>query len=125
MTRETKAQRREREEAEREAYLEELEALRKETYPDQLLTLLERACKANFEITASNGMLQVADQDDRRDYVVLPINYINAWCADRLAGLERLIRDKEYIKQEDERKYQLRQSALAKLSEEERKELGL
>lgn len=122
MARETKAQRLEREAAERAAYEAEMAA----TYPQRLMAMLERATKVNFELTVEAGAFLLEDRDERdynrRQVLTLEYNQANQ---ETLHELDWRVELKEEREREAQRKFQLRQAALAKLSKEEREELGL
>lgn len=118
--RETKAQRREREAAEMAAYNAEMES----TYHHRLMAILERATNANFNITVKDGAFVLEDNDLSEALVTLP-NVYSLDANSKLQDLEWVIRVKEDRKREAERKYQVRQAALGKLTKEERDVLGL
>lgn len=121
MARETKAQRLAREDAERQESL----AVAKATYVERMMAVLRRASKQNFELEVSETMhFRVTDRDGREDYF-----YVSpAWdeSADmELEALEQSVEWKEEAAAESHRRFQVKQTALAKLSEEERQLLGL
>lgn len=121
MARETKSERLAREEAERFAAREALRA----SYQDRLMLLFERADKVNFELRVNNGLFFLEDRDDRRDRV-LPLTLV--WDDENESNLSELswrVEMKEDAEREANRKYLAKQSALAKLSQEERDLLGL
>jgi hypothetical protein len=121
MARETKAQRDARLEAERLA----LVAVAKATYTERMMALLERATKENFELEVKNGLFKVEDRDERRRNAY---NLQPTWTetADMdLYSLEVSVELKEEEREDRERVANLRATALAKLSEEERELLGL
>ena len=121
MARETKAQRLEREAAERAAYEAEMAA----TYPARLMAMLERATKVNFELEVRDGKFVLEDRDDRRDRVVeLTLTY-STENQEALHELEWRVDMKEEAEREAERKRLAKQAALAKLTKEERELLGL
>lgn len=122
MARETKAQRLEREAAERALY----EAEQTQTYPARLMAMLERAVNANFELTVENGAFLLEDRDERRDYrrQVLTLEYTKA-NQETLHELDWRVEMKEEAARESERRYAVKQAALAKLNQEERELLGL
>ena len=121
MARETKAQRLEREAAERAAY----EAEQAATYPQRLMAMLERATNQNFELEVREGKFVLEDRDDRRDRAVeLTLTYTRE-NQEALHELDWRVELKEEAAREAERRYQVRQGALAKLSQEERELLGL
>lgn len=121
MARETKAQRLERETAQRQAELAQAEA----TYLDRVITVLERANKVNFELEVKNRQFVLVDRDDRarepyklnyrfseEDDIQL---YRAEWAIDT-KYVEEARRNQEFL---------TKQAALAKLSVEERRLLNL
>lgn len=95
------------------------------TYPERLMALLERAVAVNFELTVKNSMFVLYDQDDR------PSNAVTLSFAstdDSNSKLDSLtwevdFKEKEQLAAEELRK--AKAAALAKLTDEERKLLGL
>lgn len=121
MARETKAQREARLEAERQAQM----AFAKDTYTERMMAALERAVKENFELSVSNGQFVVEDRDDRyRNAFFLQPAWSETADMD-LYSLEVSVELKEEASAELVRKAQVRGKALAKLTAEEREELGL
>ncbi len=121
MARETKAQREARLEAERLA----LVAVAKATYTERMMALLARAVRENFEMTVDANEFKLSDRDSRfrNEYWVAPV-----WAevADvQLYELEMAVEDKEQERAEREQRANVRAVALAKLTAEERAELGL
>jgi len=121
MARETKAQREARLEAERLAQV----AVARATYTDRMMALLARAVRENFEMTVDANEFKLSDRDSRfrNEYWVSPV-----WTevADvQLYELEMAVEDKEQARAEREQRANVRAAALAKLSAEERAELGL
>jgi hypothetical protein len=121
MARETKAQREARLEAERLA----LVAVAKATYTERMMALLARAVRENFEMTVDANEFKLSDRDSRfrNEYWVAPV-----WAevADvQLYELEMAVEDKEQARAEREQRANVRAAALAKLTAEEREELGL
>jgi hypothetical protein len=121
MTRETKAQRLAREAAEAAAFAVEQAA----TYPQRLMAMLERAMKANFELTVKDGEFLLNDRDDRSaGWTVLTM----IWGTENEGELQELdwrLEIKEEAEREALRRVTVRNAALAKLSLEERELLGL
>lgn len=121
MAKETKAARLLREENDRALYLAEQEA----TWPRRLMSLLQRAQLAHFELAVSDMTFLLYDRDDRdQDTFVLDLE----WSIDTdntLSDVERRVEWKEEHEREANRKFFAKQSALAKLSKEERELLGL
>jgi hypothetical protein len=121
MARETKAQREARLEVERLA----LVAVAKATYTERMMALLARAVRENFEMTVDANEFKLSDRDSRfrNEYWVPPV-----WAevADvQLYELEMAVEDKEQARAEREQRANVRATALAKLTAEERAELGL
>jgi hypothetical protein len=121
MARETKQQREAREQAEREAYEAELAA----NYPQRLMEVLERAQNVQFNLTVKNGTFQLRDSDPHDyDFVALGLEYdeTNQMNLEELAWI---LEFEEKAQAESTRQMLVRQSALAKLSKEEKELLGL
>lgn len=122
MARETKAERLVREAVERAAY----EAEQAATYPQRLMAMLERAVKANFELTVEAGKFLLEDRDERtynrRQVLSLEYNQANQ---ETLHELDWRVEMKEEAEREAKRQHELRRQAFNKLSEEERNALGL
>ena len=121
MARETKAQREARLEAERLAQV----AVARATYTERMMALLARAVRENFEMTVDADEFKLSDRDSRfrNEYWVAPV-----WAevADvQLYELEMAVEDKEQARAEREQRANVRAAALAKLTAEEREELGL
>lgn len=121
MARETKAERLVREAAVRKAMLEEQRA----TYPARLLTVLERAQDANFELRVRDGMYTLYDRDERRPETVVLTPWYTDDNEDTLNRFAYEVEYKETEEREANRKFLAKQTALAKLSNEERELLGL
>lgn len=120
MPRETKQQRMEREAIEQAA----LEARLIAEYPYKLMSILERATKSNFELKVCDGKFRVVDLDNPRDGEVhFSVEYSQD-DHDALLNLEWRVKLKEEAGREMNRQRLLKQSALAKLSPEERDVLG-
>ena len=121
MARETKAQREVRLEAERLARVE----VAKATYTERMMAVFARATKMNFDLDVKDAKFVVHDRDSnyREVYSVDPV-----WSelADSdLYSLEMAVEFKEEAAAERERKANLRATALAKLTAEEREALSL
>ena len=116
MARETRAQRLEREAAERAAYQAEQSA----TYPQRLMAMLERACKANYKLTVENGAFLLEDRNEsdylRRQVLTLEYNQANQ---ETLHELDWRIEIKEEEEREAERRAAVLRAARAKLTPEE------
>jgi hypothetical protein len=121
MAKETKAQRLEREAKDQAQRV----AVAKATYTERMMTVLERAVKENFELTVDDQRFFVFDRDAPRTNAF----YLNPeWSpvADvNLYELQMAVELKEEARAEREQKANVRASALAKLTAEERTELGL
>ena len=122
MAKETKAERLAREAAERER----VEAEEVATYPQRLMALLARAQAANYEVQAGTDLtFTLYDRDDRYNYKYM-LNLFRSGDAEvSLYELTWHVELKEKEAREADRKYQVKQAALNKLSEEERELLGL
>jgi hypothetical protein len=121
MARETKAQREARLEVETAA----MTAVAQATYTERMMAVLERAVKENFELAVSNGKFVVEDRDNRRadTFRVYPEWTVVSDAA--LYDLEVSVELKEEARAEREQRANVRATALAKLTTEERAELGL
>jgi len=122
MARETKAQRMERE-AEFRAQQEEEN---RNTYFPRVMKALEDASNLYWDISVSNGVFVVDDRNGSK-YIVPPVysedySKENLWILD---DLESAIRSEQWRQAEAQRQIELRKNALAKLTEEDRKVLGL
>jgi hypothetical protein len=121
MARKTLAQMAAEAEVERQAQL----AVAKATYTERMMALLARAVRENFEMTVDANEFKLSDRDSRfrNEYWVPPV-----WAevADvQLYELEMAVEDKEQARAEREQRANVRATALAKLTTEERAELGL
>jgi hypothetical protein len=112
--------------AEREAEQAQRVAVAKATYTERMMAVLERAAKENFELEVRDGKFRVEDRDDRRfsGTFYLPPAWDTMADVD-LFQLEMAVELKEEARAEREQKAQVRATALAKLTAEEREELGL
>lgn len=121
MARKTKAQR----EAEQLEHRMMLEHMAREAYPKLLMEILERVTKlCTFDIEVREGKFVVTDRNDPCDPWVLTHEYTPD--ADiELDMLRWEVERQERAEEEANRKYLLKQSALAKLSAEEREILGV
>lgn len=123
MARETKVEREAREQAERHAQEQEAMAI----YPINLMLALERACKHGWDLAVENGKFVVGFYDDYNDRCTLELpptmTVYDSWSP--LDRLESELHSADLREAEYARKAALRQSAIAKLSKEEREELGL
>lgn len=120
MARETAAARRAREEAEENA--RQLEAA--QNWLPRLMAAMELATgEFNFELTVKNEEFLLWDRDEQEQHALpLAYNPNRAW---DLEAFENLLDRKNEELAEQRRVEMLRRSALAKLSAEERKVLGL
>jgi hypothetical protein len=120
MAKETKAQRDARIAAEISTTLEE----QKKTYFSKLMAALEEATTLNnYELTIRDGMFSLRDRETA-GAITFSVSFTeNDWYA--LDNLSWELRVKADARDAAERNYRLRQSALAKLSDDERKALGL
>ena len=119
MARETKSQRLARQEAEEASS----QAKMIEEYPEQLMVILERA-SFFYEISVKEGAFQLRNSEDSSDRFTFNVRYDTAsqrnleeikWTLDMLEAEVR----------ERERRAQIKQQALQKLSKEEREILGI
>ena len=120
MAKETKAQRQAREQAEIDALYEVVV----QTYQDRLMHTMQRACEVNFELTVKDGQFLLFDRDEAHRKYWLAVKHSD----DNECVLQNLSFEVNYKIAEQEqakRKLELKRSALAKLSEEERRVLGL
>jgi hypothetical protein len=126
MTRETKAQRLERE-ADEASARDANKANKAAQYLPKLMTVLESATNLNnYELTVTEGLFRVRDRDAERweTPVLLSPTYTQSnW--DKLEDLEFELEFEAKARAEAERRYAVKQAALAKLSSEERELLGL
>ena len=127
MARVTAAERKAAELAQRQA--EEREFA--ETYPARLLSLLARASADGMELYVNEllpGVFEyvVAYSDRYGDRTFRKFTTSACWSSyDAMDELTWALDTREKVRQEEQRKTALRLSALAKLSKEEREELGL
>lgn len=118
MARETVAQRNARVQAEREAY----QAAEETQYPTLLMDTLERASRLGWDLTVNNAQFVVSDRG-KANWAMTPL-----YTSESQADLEALVYD---VESEEERRvaeqarYLAKQTALAKLTKEERELLGL
>jgi len=121
MARETKAERLVREAAEHEARVEALKA----AYPERLMAAMARAYENNYEIVPKNNEFRLVDRDDERDNA-FTVRYAFTEVSDaNLNELDWTLTYKEEQVREERRKMEVRNAAWYKLTEEERKLLGL
>ena len=121
MARETKAQREARELKE----TMERTTVAKSTYVFRMMAVLARATKQNFEMAVYTDKFVLVDRDAPRD-ATLYVSPVWTDVADSdLYELEMAVEWKEEAAAEAERLRNLRQTALAKLTDEERKALSL
>ena len=126
MARRTAAER--RAEAERMRELSEQARVARETaeYPAKLMAALEEATNLNnYELTVKNGMFSLRDRDASTD---LTLSLTAAYTENSYNALENLewdLREKAQEREQALRRYTMKQTALAKLSKEERELLGL
>ena len=121
MARETKAQREAREAAEQAQRLE----VARSTYVERMMAVLARATKQNFEMAVYTDKFVLEDRDARRDATFYVNPVYNETADSDLYELEMAVEWKEEAAAEAERLRNLRQTALAKLTDEERKALSL
>lgn len=125
MARETKLERLARENEERQAHYDHL----RNEYPAELMAVMNRATvHHNFELvvvkTSDSYTFNLYDRDETVTYI-LPESWLNSdstWAVDFLKS-ELDCKDRE--KAEQRRRLDLHQSAMSKLTEEEKKVLDL
>ena len=120
MTRKTRLER----DAEAQARRKKKEAEARAMFPARLMSALERATDLDFEIIVRNGKFAVGDTDDWDGFWEVGHEH-SAESARVLDLMESELERQEQAVAEAERKVALRNSALAKLSEEEREVLGI
>jgi hypothetical protein len=124
MTKETKAQRDARFDAEREARLVKEVA----EYPQRLMAVLARAAKAYFELTVSDNKFQLTNRNDRYDYTSLAYSH-SSESQEQLESLEYDLDRHEEKMAEQKRLAEVKAQALRKVNElftaEERELLNL
>lgn len=119
MAKETTSQRRVREALEEAAHLEQVKT-------EYLPALMDTLCRASFhgmELSASNGHFHVR-RPGEGDSWAFPPKY-NTVASNLLWELNFELNLKEQEDLENERRYQVRKSALAKLTKEEKEILGV
>lgn len=130
----TAQQKREQAAAEREAtrQLEEVEALK--LWPNRLMTNLERASLQGLDINVDDKQFAVRGVTGWNEYITFYFGYLPTTPYDQyypegdwemMEGLERHVYDLEQAQIEAERQRVARSNALAKLTDEDRKVLGL
>lgn len=116
--------------AELQAEREEAQALQEAhefaQYSSRLMAALEEATtRSNYELEVRDNQFTLRDRDSRRpDTVFLTLTYTRD-SRQALDNLEWNLRVKADERAEAERQQQARETALAKLTEEERKLLGV
>lgn len=121
MARETRAQREAREAAERAQRVE----VAKSTYVERMMAVLARATKQNFEMAVYSDKFVLVDRDAPRDATFYVNPVYNETADYDLSELEMAVEWKEEAVAEAERLRNLRQTALSKLTNEERQALNL
>ena len=116
--------------AEQEAEREEAQALQEAhefaQYPSRLMTALEEATtQSNYELEVRNNQFTLRDRDSRRPETVFLTLTHTRDSREALDNLEWDLRGKAEERAEAERRRQARETALAKLTKEERELLGL
>lgn len=123
MPRETVAQRNARFDAERDARVAE----ERELYPARLMALLERvSLQGSLELTVKAGKFNVYNRNNDSYQNDFKLEYAYSESAqNQLDDLTWKVGSLETEAAEAQRRYEVRQSALAKLNKEERELLGL
>ena len=121
MARKTKAELTAEREAERQTAL----AVAKASYTERMMAMLERAVRENFDLDVKDAKFVVHDRDSNycEVYSVEPV--WNELADMELYSLEMAVEFKEEARADREQKAQVRATALAKLTLEERELLGL
>lgn len=119
MARETVAQRNARQQAEREAYAAAMEA----SYPQRLMDMLERATKLSYELTVKEAKFVVREYNSNAKWV-MAMAY-DSFSEAALEALTYEVEDAEERRAEEQRRYEAKQAALAKLTDAEKALLGL
>ena len=111
--------------AEREAAHQARYDVARATYTERMMVVFRRGCQVNFELTVSPDFFVMEDRDERRRaaHFVHPVWSEMADVV--LYELEMAVECKEEEYAEREQKALVRATALAKLTPEEREELGL
>ena len=120
MARKTKAER----EAEAQVARALQEKMARDAYPELLMETLERAAKLSFDLRVRDGKFEVLDRNSPVDYWTLTYDY-TADADNELDMLRWEVERQEQAEAEANRQWLVKQSALAKLSQEERALLGL
>ena len=116
--------------AELQAEREEAQALQEAhefaQYPSRLMAALEEATtRSNYELEVRDNQFTLRDRDSRRPETVFLTLTHTRDSRQALDNLEWNLRVKADERAEAERQRQARETALAKLTEEDRKLLGL
>ena len=115
--------------AELQAEREEAQALQEAhefaQYPTRLMAALERATTLNFELEVRNSQFNLRDRDSRRPETVFLTLTHTRDSRQALDNLEWNLRVEADERAEAERQRLARETALAKITEEERNLLGL
>lgn len=122
MAKETKAERSAREAYEHTLYIED----QRVTYMPRLMSMVQRAQAANFELNVKDMAFELRDRNygyDRELYV-FDLEYSEN-ADESLRNIEWDIERKEESEREANRKFLATQTALAKLTKEEKELLGL
>jgi hypothetical protein len=113
--------------AEREEALALQEAHDFAAYPSRLMKVLEEATSANnYELTVENNMFVLRDREyqHRPETVTLSLTHTRE-SNDTLDTLVWVLESKMLARAEETRRYEVRATALAKLTKEERELLNL
>jgi hypothetical protein len=92
-------------------------------YPTLLLDTLERATKLNYELTVNESKFVVRDLNRRAEWAMTPQHTNQS--QETLEALVYDVEEVEDLRAEQERRYLAKQTALAKLTPEERQLLNL
>jgi len=120
MTKETKAERMARVEAEELVRQEEL----KSTYPQRLMAALHEAQTEGFLLDVKGMSFVLYDQNDSDTVAIVSYEFTNA-AEGLLEDLLHAVNWKKQRRLESNRRFEVKQNALSKLTPEEKELLGL
>lgn len=124
MAKETKFQREVRQAEERVALVARVESERA-NYLSRMMLALEAAVKCGFALEVKEGKFVLYDRNDRdHELTYLSVMYSES-SQDKLSDFEWKVDCRSREEAEAERKFMVKQAALAKLSKEEKELLGV
>ena len=109
--------------AEREEALALHEAHEFAQYPTRLLDALELATSLNYELQVKEAKFVVRNPNEREEFYLTPMH--TRASQDTLQEMEWTLESEQERRAEAHRLYNLKQTALSKLSKEEKELLGL